>query len=199
MTPVEVGASYDQIAARWRAPTFDNDNGIAAHKRALQFVSGKHALDVGCGSNGRLFTLMEQNGLTAQGLDVSPEMVALARSAFPHIEIHQADICTWQPTQSFDFISAWDSIWHVPLAEHAAVLTKLMQALTPGGVLIFTMGGLAHADEVFNHEMGVPMYHSTLGIPATLALIDNCGCVCRHLEFDQHPEPHVYVIAQKSP
>jgi RimJ/RimL family protein N-acetyltransferase len=41
------------------------------------------------------------------------------------------------------------------------------------------------------------MYHATLGIPKTLQVLAEAGCVCRHLEYDQHPEAHVYVIAQK--
>lgn len=41
------------------------------------------------------------------------------------------------------------------------------------------------------------MYHATLGIPETLDVLAKLGCVCRHLEYDQHPELHVYLIAQK--
>jgi len=36
-----------------------------------------------------------------------------------------------------------------------------------------------------------------LGIPALLKIIDRCGCVCRHLEYDQYPENHLYLIVQK--
>jgi RimJ/RimL family protein N-acetyltransferase len=42
------------------------------------------------------------------------------------------------------------------------------------------------------------MYHATLGIPKTLQVLAEAGCVCRHLEYDQHPEAHVYLIAQNS-
>ncbi|MGM0632082.1 MAG: hypothetical protein ACQETO_02810 [Pseudomonadota bacterium] len=31
-----------------------------------------------------------------------------------------------------------------------------------------------------------------------LSLLGTFGCVCRHLEYDQYPEKHLYVIAQKS-
>jgi len=30
-----------------------------------------------------------------------------------------------------------------------------------------------------------------------LKLITEAGCICRHLEFDQHPHKHLYVIAQR--
>jgi RimJ/RimL family protein N-acetyltransferase len=41
------------------------------------------------------------------------------------------------------------------------------------------------------------MYHATLGIPRTLEVLAEAGCVCRHLEYDQYPEGHVYLVAQK--
>src|SRR6187402_1286848 len=42
------------------------------------------------------------------------------------------------------------------------------------------------------------MYHATLGVPKTLQVLAEGGCVCRHLEYDQYPEDHVYLIAQSS-
>jgi RimJ/RimL family protein N-acetyltransferase len=92
---------------------------------------------------------------------------------------------------------AWDSVWHVPLAGQAAVLTKLCRGLAAGGVLVFTTGGTDGPDERRDSRMGPPMYHAALGIPDTLRVLAEAGCVCRHLEYDQRPEAHVYVIAQK--
>jgi transposase InsO family protein len=59
-----------------------------------------------------------------------------------------------------------------------------------------------YADEVAPSEkqdccMGPPMYHATLGLPKTLQVVAASGCVCRHLEYDQYPELHVYLIAHK--
>jgi hypothetical protein len=45
--------------------------------------------------------------------------------------------------------------------------------------------------------MGPQMYYSVLGIPNLLKLISEAGCICRHLEYDQYPELHLYVIAQR--
>lgn len=77
-------------------------------------------------------------------------------------------------------------------------MTKLMGALAPGGVFIFSAGGLESEGEHYDSTMGPEMYYSTLGIPATLSLINECGCVVRHLEFDQWPEVHMVVIVQKN-
>jgi hypothetical protein len=45
--------------------------------------------------------------------------------------------------------------------------------------------------------MGPEVYYGVPGIPWTLEVIAQAGCVCRHLEFDQLPERHVFLIAQK--
>jgi RimJ/RimL family protein N-acetyltransferase len=195
MTPEQVAASYDRIAPQWLdVSTY----GFAQIERAVAFV--KHmgvALDVGCGT-GRLMVLLNKHGIRTDGLDVSPAMVALARERHPEARLFHADICQWELPQSYDLIVAWDSMWHVPLGEQEAVLTKLCRGLEAGGVLVFTIGGTDAPDEKQDSCMGPPMYHATLGVPKTLQVLADSGCVCRHLEYDQHPELHVYIIAQKA-
>jgi hypothetical protein len=51
--------------------------------------------------------------------------------------------------------------------------------------------------EKVDSAMGPQMYYSALGIPKTLEVLSEEGCICRHLEYDQYPEQHLYVIAQK--
>ncbi|HEX4985299.1 MAG TPA: class I SAM-dependent methyltransferase [Burkholderiales bacterium] len=199
MTPAQVALGYDAIAERWASPDFPRDNGIPQHERALAFAQGAgHALDAGCGCNGRIVDLLQARGYEVEGVDVSARMVELARARHPGVAFHHADICEWKMPRRYDFISAWDSIWHVPLACQAAVLAKLLNALAPGGVCIFSMGGLDAPGEKTDAAMGPAMYYATPGIPATLDVLAQTGCVCRHLEFDQRPESHLYIIAQRN-
>ena len=195
MTPEQVAASYDQIADRWLdVSTY----GFAQVERAVAFVKRKGvALDVGCGT-GRLMGLLSKHGFRTDGLDVSPAMIALARDRHPEARLFHADIWRWELPRPYDLIVAWDSVWHVPLAQQEAVLTKLCRGLAASGVLVFTTGGTDCPDEKQDSCMGPPMYHATLGIPKTLHVLAEVGCVCRHLEYDQHPELHVYVVAQKA-
>lgn len=194
MTPEEVAASYDRLADQWvDVSTY----GFAQVERAVTFVKRKGlALDVGCGT-GRLMGLLGGHGFRTVGLDVSQAMLALARDRHSEARLFHADICGWELPEAYDLIVAWDSVWHVPLDQQAAVLTKLGRGLAAGGVLVFTTGGTDGPDERRNSDMGPPMYHATLGIPKTLQVISEAGCVCRHLEYDQYPEQHVYLIVQK--
>ena len=124
-------------------------------------------------------------------------MVELAKQRHPDVEFHLADIRNWPFSTNYDFISAWDSIWHLPLADHENALVRILQGLNTGGVCVFTTGGVDAPEEKLDSAMGPPMYYSVLGIPRTLQLITDSGCACRHLEYDQHPEKHVYIIAQR--
>lgn len=199
MHPSEIGRSYDQIAHQWLEPHLQT-NGIATPERALQFLDTQQprfAFDVGCGCNSRFADLLLGKGFQVEGLDVSAEMIALARKNCPERTFHLADIRTWELPRQYDFISAWDSTWHLPLADQAPVLKNLTAALAPGGVLIFTTGGLDAPEEKHDSSMGVPICYSVLGIPETLRLLHESGCICRHLEYDQWPEKHLYVIAQR--
>ena len=198
MKPQDVGASYDQLADHWDGDGFNRANGIAQHERALQFAPASgQALDIGCGSSGRLINLLIEHDFTVEGLDISERMIELARARHPETVFHHADVCDWVPEKGYDFITAWDSIWHLPRAAHAATMEKILSWLRPGGVCIFTMGGVDEEGEKEDSAMGPPMYYSTLGIPQTLALVDRAGCICRHLEYDQHPELHVFAIVQR--
>lgn len=198
MRPKETAQSYNNLASYWSGETFNRANGISQHQRALQFLKAREAaIDIGCGSSGRIMELLISEGFEAEGLDISSEMIRLAKERHPEQAFYLADICEWNFPKQYDFISAWDSIWHAPLDEQASILCKLCEGLKYGGILIFTSGGLDEPGEITNPFLEQPLYHAALGIPALLQLISENGCVCRHLEYDQHPENHLYLIVQK--
>ena len=198
MRPSQIGESYDSIAGRWLEPHLES-NGIRQHEHSLKFrPDGGVALDVGSGCSGRFIRLLQGRGYQVEGLDVSAQMIALAKERNPDVTFHHADVCEWSPPRQYDFITAWDSICHVPLENHEAVLRKLCGALAPGGVFIWTTGGLDEPAEKRDSAMGPPVYYSVLGIPKTLQTLSDAGCICRHLEYDQLPERHLFLIAQKA-
>lgn len=198
MSPQETGSAYDRITHRWLSNDFNAANGIAQHERAIAFVKNKgRALDVGCGCTGRFINLLLEHGFDPEGVDVSPEKIKLARAKHPEIVFHHQDICEWSDAAKYDFITAWDSIWHVPLDKQEPLLTKLMGCLNAGGVFIFSFGATDEQNEHRDDTMGVDMYYASPGINNILKLCLQSGCICRHVEHDQHPELHAYCIVQK--
>jgi SAM-dependent methyltransferase len=199
MKPTEIARSYDALADRWAGPQFNRANGIEQHRRALQFTPSQGAaLDVGCGSSGRIIALLQAHGLAVEGVDISAEMLRLAGEKHPEATFCHGDIFSWVLPKQYTFISAWDSLWHAPLDQQRAVTLKLLGALAPAGVMIFSAGGLSHAEEHTNQAMGVPMYHATIGVPGILEVVYESRCTLRHFEYDQWPEMHVYFVAQKA-
>jgi len=202
MSQPSTAAAYDLIADRWVDGRFPPQNGVALHARALALLrdaSPGWALNVGCGGNTRFNALLRHRGLSLEGIDVSERMLVLARAADPDVVLHHADVCAWPVPRSYRFITAWDSLWHVPLARQRALMLKLMGALEVGGVFVFSAGGLDAPGEHTDSTMGPELYYATLGIPGLLDLIGQAHCNCRHLEFDQFPQNHLVVIAQRAP
>ncbi len=198
MKPEEIGKAYNQITELWQSDSFNRNNGIEQHQRALTFVKDKgKALDVGCGCTGRFIDLLLSEGFIPEGIDISEEMIKLAKQKHPEIIFYMDDICKWQLPYKYDFISAWDSIWHIPLDQQEPVLIKLITGLNKNGLLLFSCGGTDEKGEHKDDTMGPEVYYSSLGINGFLELFIRLGSICRHLEYDQYPELHTYFIVQK--
>lgn len=199
MTPEEIGQKYDQIAAWWLEQMRGSTSGIAALERALKYVKNQgSALDVGCGCEGRFIRILLARNFDCTGLDISRQMLSLLASQLPQMHLIAADICTWEATRKFDLITAWDSIFHLPLESHGPVISKLCGALNPGGVLLFTAGGGETPGEIEGEFGGQRFSYSTLGVPGFVECIMKNACSLKHIEYDQYPENHVYFIASKS-
>ncbi|PCH96693.1 MAG: SAM-dependent methyltransferase [Gammaproteobacteria bacterium] len=184
------------MANWWHERHFQSDYGISAFKKALGFCdTNLNALDVGCGAGGRFIQELINRDVAVTGIDVSAEMVKLARNNHPTGQFILADIGTWKTEQKFDFIYAWDSIFHLPLAMQKPVINKLCSLLNQNGILFYSFGNAVgeETDEWLNDIF----YYSLIGIDENIISLRENGLSLLHLELDQYPERHVYVIAKK--
>lgn len=196
MEPSVLGTKYDKIAQWWHDCHVNSSYGVTQFEKAIRFTSqGGQALDVGCGAGGRFVRILESHGFAVTGLDVSVEMINLARKNHPgHRFLHQ-DICIWETNEKFNFIVAWDSIFHLPFAMQKPVVSKLCGLLASGGILIYTFGD-AHGEHTGQWHNDT-FHYSSIGISENLQLVMSNGLKILHLELDQYPENHVYMIAAK--
>lgn len=196
MDPSEIGSKYNKISKWWHNQHFNSTYGIAQFRKAIGFAAeGGRALDVGCGSGGRFVRILHDKGFSITGIDVSEEMIKLARINHPeHKFIHQ-DIFTWESEGEFDFIVAWDSVFHLPFGTQKPVISKLSRILAKKGILIYTFGNEygEHTDQWHDDTF----YYSSIGINENMQLLMDNGLTILHLELDQYPEKHVYTIAKK--
>lgn len=196
MEPSVLGKKYDKIAKWWHDKNVNSLYGVEQVKKAISFTTPKgRALDVGCGAGGRFISILQDQDFAITGLDVSQQMIQLVRENHPDHEFLLQDICTWQTAEKFDFILAWDSIFHLPLETQKPVLSKLAGLLAKDGVLIYTFGDAIgdHTDQWHNDTF----YYSSIGINENLQVLMDNGLTIMHLELDQYPLKHVYAIAKK--
>jgi SAM-dependent methyltransferase len=196
LIPESTGKSYDAIAHWWRDQERSSTSGLEYLRRAIARCGRKrHALDVGCGSAGRIMHELLDAGFHVTGVDVSAAMLALAREAHPEATFVRADMCAWNPPDEYDLIVAWDSTFHVPYASQAHVTRKLCRALAPAGVLLMTAGG--RDGEVQGVMAGQSFYYSSLDADAYRRIVDEEGCPCELLEWDQPPDAHIVIMARR--
>ncbi len=139
--------SYDRIAAEYGARFFDE----LAHKpldRALLdvFVADVRergpAADIGCGP-GQIGRYLHDRGLDVVGIDLSPEMIALARRLSPAMRFAVGSMLALElEDASLGGIVAFYSIIHIPPEHLPRALGEFHRVLRPGGaaLLAFHVG-----------------------------------------------------------
>ena len=199
MEPSDIAVSYGHIARHWASDAFNHKNGIPQHERAIAFLKHRGtALDIGCGCSGRFVQLLREHGFVPEGVDISKEMTELAQARAPEVVFHCADICEWHFPKQYDFITAWDSIFHLSIERQERVIAKVSAGLQDDGVFIFSAGGVDESDEHTDSFLGQNFFYGAIGIPGLLRLLHDCGLALRHFEFDQWPYNHLCVIVQKT-
>jgi 2-polyprenyl-6-hydroxyphenyl methylase/3-demethylubiquinone-9 3-methyltransferase len=100
-------------------------------------LTGKTALDVGCGA-GLLAEPLARLGAKVTGIDASPELIAVARehAAATGLEIDYRAGELSQLEGQFDLITCMEVIEHV--ADPAAFVAALARRLAPDGLLIMS-------------------------------------------------------------
>ena len=134
-TGARIRADFDRIAALQEDGW---DHNAHYHPVLLRHVPPgcRAALDVGCGSGAFARELAGRSD-TVLGLDLSPEMVGLARARLAGragVEIRVADFAEAElPAGSFDCVASVATLHHLPLR---SALVKMAALLRPGGVLL---------------------------------------------------------------
>ncbi len=102
--------------------------------------------DLGCGPGALTASLLERwPGAFVVGVDASPAMLERARRrARPgRLGFVLADLLSWRPAMALDVLVS-NAVFHW-LADHGALLDRLLGLLAPGGVLAFQVPANAEA------------------------------------------------------
>lgn len=96
----------------------------------------RRAIDLGCGpGNSTALLAARWPKAEIEGLESSPEMLAKARSAGVRASFLEGDVESWSPSAAYDVVFSNATLhW---IADHRALLPRLMGHVAPGGVLAF--------------------------------------------------------------
>jgi ubiquinone/menaquinone biosynthesis C-methylase UbiE/glycosyltransferase involved in cell wall biosynthesis len=100
---------YDRLAPerdRWYEKN-SYYHGTVERRLSALIPPGSSVLELGCGTGNLLSALKPSRGL---GLDISAEMVRLARAKFPDLQFEVADAEAFRVDEKFDFVVASDLI-----------------------------------------------------------------------------------------
>ena len=91
--------------------------------------------DIGCGP-GHVTAYLNELGLNAFGVDLSPAMIAVARRDHPHLRFAVGSMTNLSlQAASLAGLLAWQSLIHIPDEEVPTVFEHFHRVLRPGGLL----------------------------------------------------------------
>jgi SAM-dependent methyltransferase len=98
---------------------------------------GTRLLDVGCGT-GMLLQLARERGAEPSGIDVTPELLAIARERLPAADLREGDMesLPWEDA-SFDAVTGVNAFQFA--GDPAVALGEAARVLRPGGLLVASL------------------------------------------------------------
>jgi ubiquinone/menaquinone biosynthesis C-methylase UbiE len=170
-SPDPVRVAYDTVANEYAEHYRDElsckpiDRAmVAAFADLVRGVGDGTVADLGCGP-GHVTAHLQSLGLRAFGVDMSPEMVALARSSYPEVAYEVGSMAALSAADgSLSGVVASYSIVHTPTPDLPAVFAEFHRVLAPGGfaLLAFQVGDEARdVKEMFGHPVSIRAYLRT--------------------------------------
>lgn len=149
MNKQDVIAFFDHLAPGWDADMIRHDDVIQQILDVANVVPGADVLDVACGTGVLFPDYLERKvgGLT--GIDISSEMVKIAREKFPQVQVLCGDVEEAEFDKKFDCVVVYNAFPHFPNPEH--LIQVLSNLLKPGGTLTVAHG-MSRAQIDRHHE-----------------------------------------------
>lgn len=202
-------SSYDCVAEEYAAQFVDE----LAHKpldRALLTCFAEQArglgpvADVGCGP-GQIARYLHRLGLPVLGIDLSPQMVALARRLHPEMTFEQGTMLALAAADAaWGGIVAFYSIIHLPPDAVPAALREFHRVLRPGGLLLLAFHAgreRVHLDEWWGHPVALDFHYfepaAVEGQLQAAGYVVEARIERQPYEAVEHPSRRAYLLARK--
>lgn len=143
---------FDRLAPQWDADMIRSDEIINKILDGAQVREGVRVLDVACGTGVLIPDYLARNVASVTGVDISPEMVKIARGKFPqeNVTVLCGDIEQMPLEEKFDCIMVYNAFPHFPEPER--LIRVLAGHLKPGGTLTVAHG--MSREKIDHHHEG---------------------------------------------
>jgi len=198
-------AAFDAIGERYDDAFPHKSAQIIATQWIIDRLSpGARVLDVGCGTGVPSAGMMVESGMDVVGIDVSVEMLKLARRNVPGARFVAMDVLELDSSLGdFDAAVAFFSLLMLRRADIPAVLRRLRAVVRPGGVVALGMveGDLDYAPIQF---LGADMSVTAYPRADLEAMLTDEGLEIREVDVeefepatpDAYPERQVFVYCR---
>ncbi|MEZ5377014.1 MAG: class I SAM-dependent methyltransferase [Acidimicrobiales bacterium] len=200
--------SYDAPARRYLDHVGGEMHHASLERSALQLfadLAGPDALtiDAGCGP-GHITSFLADRGLQKIcGIDLSPEMIALAQASFPAIDFRVGELAMLPVADGgVDAVVSRHSIIHTEPPQLEAVFTEFARVLVPGGLLFVSFFAVSESS-----EHGEPFDHAVCTAyqldPSTVAGMLSAVGIVEEMRLLRRPTtrerqiPHATLIARR--
>jgi len=197
-----VKEGYNTIADRYLAErTRDSEDVRLLNDIVERLPANAKILDAGCGAGIPISQLLSER-FRVTGVDFSEAQIELAQKHVANAEFFCEDMTRLNfPEETFDGITSYYAIIHIPREEHQPLLANFYRMLKPGGYALLCLGAQHLIDDVDENYLGARMYWSHYDSETYLNILQECGFL---LIWSKHVTDatcegagHLFVLVQK--
>lgn len=197
-----VAQGYDSLGQdymAWASGIRDDPRERMLAEFSARMAPGARVLDLGCGTG-----LPSTNALAGRfvvtGIDISEGQIQAVRHNVPEASFIHADMAQieFEP-ESFDGVTAFYAISHLPRDEHGRLFQRIARWLVPDGLFLVTLGANDSPDWI-GEWLGSPMFFSAYDADTNRRLLADAGFeslideVIETIEPDG-PVPFLWILA----
>lgn len=170
----KVSAAYDSLAGEYATRLASELDDAPFERwllgRVVELADGHPVADVGCGT-GRISAHLRGLGARVVGSDLSSEMIAEARRAYPDIEFEVRDLRRLMRPVDADgwgVVLAWYALVHLADSELREAIAALVRPLRTDGYVVLSLyagASIRHVTELWDIPIDLDFVHHD---PATV-------------------------------
>jgi ubiquinone/menaquinone biosynthesis C-methylase UbiE len=197
-----VKEGYNTIAERYLAERRRDSEDVGLLSDFItRLPAHARVLDAGCGAGIPISQILSER-FYVTGVDFSEAQIELAKKNLPKATFLCEDMTKLNfPENTFDGVTSYYAIIHIPREEHLSLLANFHRMLKPCGLALLCLGAEHLVDDIDENYLGTRMYWSHYDTETYLRMLGDCGFSIiwsRRVEDETcEGAGHLFVLVQK--